>query len=162
MIEWEWEVHSLLVLDRSQCKRPHAVRLVATLLRELGYVDAGIVEVQRADLVAGYVGQTALKTRDVINKAKGGGSVVATLRLGCCCRIYHHAPCLPCVAGVLFIDEAYTLIDESGQDQYGREAVQTLLKRMEDQKMFGYLSPNVRRLDKTARCGAAAAVGYDV
>ncbi len=36
--------------------------------------------------------------------------------------------------GVLFIDEAYTLIDESGQDQYGREAVQTLLKRMEDQR----------------------------
>ncbi len=36
--------------------------------------------------------------------------------------------------GVLFIDEAYTMIDESGQDQYGREAIQTLLKRMEDQR----------------------------
>ena len=60
--------------------KTHAARLIANLLRELGYVQGSLVEVQRADLVAGYVGQTALKTRRVINRAKGG---------------------------VLFVDEAY-------------------------------------------------------
>ena len=63
--------------------KTHAARLIANLLRELGYVQGSLVEVQRADLVAGYVGQTALKTRRVINRAKGG---------------------------VLFVDEEYTIL----------------------------------------------------
>ena len=66
-----------------------------------------LVETDRSGLVAEYAGQTGPKSNAKIDEA---------------------------LDGVLFIDEAYTLIDESGQDQYGREAVQTLLKRMEDQR----------------------------
>ena len=84
--------------------KTHAARLIAQLLKELGYVHGDIVEVQRADLVAGYVGQTALKTRAVINRAKGG---------------------------VLFVDEAYALTPgssaSSGRD-FGAEAVQELMR----------------------------------
>lgn len=80
-----------------------AARLIARLLKELGFVHGDIVEVQRADLVAGYVGQTALKTRAVINMAKGG---------------------------VLFVDEAYALAPRGagvGRD-FGAEAVQELMR----------------------------------
>lgn len=82
--------------------KTHAARLIARLLKELGYVHGDIVEVQRADLVAGYVGQTALKTRAVINKAKNG---------------------------VLFVDEAYALAPRGGQARdFGAEAVQELMR----------------------------------
>ena len=84
--------------------KTHAARLISQLLKELGYVHGDIVEVQRADLVAGYVGQTALKTRAVINRAKGG---------------------------VLFVDEAYALTPgtsaAAGRD-FGAEAVQELMR----------------------------------
>ena len=81
-------------------------RLYARLLKELGLLSKGhLVEVDRSGLVAGYSGQTAIKTDEVIAKA---------------------------LDGVLFIDEAYSLTPESGQDHYGDEAVQVLLKRMED------------------------------
>ncbi|KAJ1463335.1 P-loop containing nucleoside triphosphate hydrolase protein [Pelagophyceae sp. CCMP2097] len=83
--------------------KTHAARLIARLLLELGYVQGGLVEVQRADLVSGYVGQTALKTRAVINRAKGG---------------------------VLFVDEAYSLtphLDDGGRD-FGGEAVQEIMR----------------------------------
>ena len=80
--------------------KTHAARLVATLLRELGYVDGNIVEVQRADLVAGYVGQTALKTRDVINKAKGGMRVCACA-FACACA----CACVCVCAGLLHLRE---------------------------------------------------------
>ncbi len=81
-------------------------RLYARLLKELGLLSKGhLVEVDRSGLVAGYSGQTAIKTDEVITKA---------------------------LDGVLFIDEAYSLTPESGQDNYGDEAVQVLLKRMED------------------------------
>jgi len=82
-------------------------RLIAQIYKELGIVSTGeFVECSAKDLVAGYVGQTAIKTGEVIEKAIGG---------------------------VLFIDEAYTLVDKSGQG-YGQEAIDTLLKQMEDHR----------------------------
>lgn len=77
-------------------------RLLSRIYRKLGILTSGhLVEVDRAGLVAGYVGQTAIKTDEVIKKAIGG---------------------------VLFIDEAYTL----SNDDFGKEAIDTILKRMED------------------------------
>ena len=82
-------------------------RLLARIYHKLGVVSKGqLVEVDRAGLVEGYVGQTALKTSKVCDEAMGG---------------------------VLFIDEAYTLTNSEGQD-FGQEAVDTLLKRMEDNR----------------------------
>ncbi|MDR2973283.1 MAG: AAA family ATPase [Propionibacteriaceae bacterium] len=92
-------------------------RLVAGIYRALGLLSKGhLTEVDRSELVAGYVGQTAIKTADVVAKAAGG---------------------------VLFIDEAYAL---SG-DQYGQEAINTLVKEMEDRRadmvviVAGYPAP---------------------
>lgn len=83
-------------------------RIVAEIYGALGILKKGhLIETDRSGLVAEYAGQTGPKTNAKIDEA---------------------------LDGVLFVDEAYTLIDESGQDQYGREAVQTLLKRMEDQR----------------------------
>jgi hypothetical protein len=82
-------------------------RLVAQLYRTLGVLRRGhLVETDRAGLVAGFVGQTAMKVRDVTTKALGG---------------------------VLFIDEAYTL-SSGGANDFGQEAVETLLKLMEDHR----------------------------
>lgn len=82
-------------------------RLVAQIYKELGIVSKGhLIEASAKDLVAGYVGQTAIKTGEIIEKAMGG---------------------------VLFIDEAYTLLDKTGQG-YGQEAIDTLLKEMEDHR----------------------------
>ena len=81
-------------------------RIVAKVYKELGLISKGhLVEVDRAGLVAGYVGQTAIKTHGVIDKAMGG---------------------------VLFIDEAYMLSSE--RDVFGQEAIDTLLKEMEDHR----------------------------
>jgi tellurite resistance protein len=83
-------------------------RIVAEIYGALGVLEKGhLVETDRSGLVAEYAGQTGPKTNAKVDEA---------------------------LDGVLFIDEAYSLIDESGQDQYGREAIQTLLKRMEDQR----------------------------
>ncbi|WP_205473137.1 AAA family ATPase [Nocardioides sp. SYSU D00038] len=79
-------------------------RLVAGIYRALGLLSKGqLVEVDRSELVAGYLGQTAMKTADVVKSAVGG---------------------------VLFIDEAYSLAG----DQYGQEAIDTLVKEMEDHR----------------------------
>ena len=79
-------------------------RILAKIYKEIGVLSTGqLVEVDRSGLVAGYVGQTALKTQEKIDAAIGG---------------------------ILFIDEAYTLIKE-GND-FGQEAIDTLLKAMED------------------------------
>jgi Holliday junction resolvasome RuvABC ATP-dependent DNA helicase subunit len=79
-------------------------RLVAGIYRAIGLLPKGhLVECDRSELVAGYVGQTALKTADVIARAIGGA---------------------------LFIDEAYALAG----DQYGTEAIETLVKEMEDHR----------------------------
>ncbi|MEL6673630.1 MAG: AAA family ATPase [Bacteroidota bacterium] len=80
-------------------------RLLGTIYRALGILERGnLEEVDREKLVASHVGQTAVKTAAAIEKARGG---------------------------VLFIDEAYSLTG-GGANDFGREAVETLLKRMED------------------------------
>lgn len=81
-------------------------RIMARIYKCLGVVSKGqLVETDRSGMVAGYMGQTALKTAQVIKKAKGG---------------------------VLFIDEAYALSSEDGSNDYGKEAIDTLVKGMED------------------------------
>ena len=82
-------------------------RMMARIYHALGILSKGqLVEVDRSGLVAGYVGQTALKTQKVIEKAMGG---------------------------VLFVDEAYALNGKSEND-FGQEAIDTLLKAMEDHR----------------------------
>lgn len=82
-------------------------RILAKIYKKLGVVSKGhLVETDRAGLVAEYVGQTAVKTNKIIDSA---------------------------LDGVLFIDEAYSLISKSEND-YGKEAIATLLKRMEDDR----------------------------
>ncbi|MBQ8954762.1 MAG: AAA family ATPase [Clostridia bacterium] len=82
-------------------------RLMARIYKTLGILSKGqLVEVDRSGLVAGYVGQTATKTSEVIEKAKGG---------------------------VLFIDEAYAL-NSSSENDFGQEAIDTILKAMEDNR----------------------------
>lgn len=81
-------------------------RILAKLYKEIGVLSNGqLVEVDRSGLVAGFVGQTAIKTQDKIQEAMGG---------------------------ILFIDEAYTL-NKEGAD-YGQEAIDTILKAMEDNR----------------------------
>jgi len=83
-------------------------RLLAKIYHVIGVLSKGqLVEVDRSGLVAGFVGQTALKTQEVITKAIGG---------------------------VLFIDEAYALTSHTGQNDFGQEAVEVLLKNMEDHR----------------------------
>jgi SpoVK/Ycf46/Vps4 family AAA+-type ATPase len=96
-------------------------RIVADLYFSLGLLASNrLVEVDRSGLVAGYVGQSALKTRAVIESALGG---------------------------VLFIDEAYALTVGDSESDFGREVVDTLLKAMEDHRgelvviVAGYTAP---------------------
>ena len=82
-------------------------RLLVQIYKALGILERGhLVECDRKSLVAGYVGQTAMKTNEMIEKAMGGG---------------------------LFIDEAYGLT-KGGDNDFGKEAIETLLKRMEDER----------------------------
>lgn len=82
-------------------------RILAAIYRDLGVLNKGhLVETDRSGLVAEYVGQTAVKTNKIIDSA---------------------------LDGVLFIDEAYSLA-QGGNNDYGQEAISTLLKRMEDDR----------------------------
>ncbi|MCR5324817.1 MAG: AAA family ATPase [Lachnospiraceae bacterium] len=82
-------------------------RLIAAIYRELGLLSKGqLIESDRSRLVAGYVGQTAIKVREVVEQALGG---------------------------VLFIDEAYSL-KGNAQNDFGDEAIETLVKLMEDHR----------------------------
>jgi Holliday junction resolvasome RuvABC ATP-dependent DNA helicase subunit len=83
-------------------------RVIAGIYRDIGVLESGhLVETDRSGLVAGYVGQTAIKTREVFESARGG---------------------------ILFIDEAYSLARSESTNDYGSEAVDTLMKLMEDSR----------------------------
>jgi SpoVK/Ycf46/Vps4 family AAA+-type ATPase len=82
-------------------------RLLAQIYKALGILERGnLVECDRQSLVGGFVGQTAIKTNEMLSKAMGG---------------------------VLFIDEAYAL-SEGGENDFGKEAIETILKKMEDSR----------------------------
>jgi len=96
-------------------------RIVGHIYKQIGLLSKGhFVEVSRTDLIAGYQGQTALKVKSVIEKAKGG---------------------------VLFIDEAYSLTENDHSDSYGRECLTELTKALEDYRddlvviVAGYTEP---------------------
>lgn len=83
-------------------------RIIAEIYKELGLLTNGtLIETDRAGLVAGYVGQTAIKVTEVVEKAIGG---------------------------VLFIDEAYSLTNNTSGNDFGNEAIDTLVKLMEDHR----------------------------
>jgi len=102
-------------------------RIVGRIYKQIGLLSKGhFMEVSRTDLIAGYQGQTALKVRDVIEKAKGG---------------------------VLFIDEAYSITENDHSDSYGRECLTELTKALEDYRkdlvviVAGYTEPMQKFFD---------------
>jgi len=83
-------------------------RIMGRVFKALGILEKGhIVETDRSGLVAGYVGQTAIKVDEIVQES---------------------------IDGILFIDEAYSLSPPDGRDSFGQEAIDTLLKRMEDNR----------------------------
>lgn len=96
-------------------------RIIGQMYKELGLLSKGhFIEVSRTDLIAGYQGQTALKVKKVVERAKGG---------------------------VLFIDEAYSITENDKGDSYGRECLTELTKALEDYRddlvviVAGYTDP---------------------
>jgi SpoVK/Ycf46/Vps4 family AAA+-type ATPase len=96
-------------------------RILGDIYRNIGVLSKGqLIETDRSGLVAGYVGQTAIKTQEIVQKAIGG---------------------------ILFIDEAYALSSNDSDNDFGKEAIDTLLKLMEDNRndlvviVAGYSEP---------------------
>ena len=113
-------------------------RLVANILYDLKYIRLNkLIEVSSKDLVAEYVGQTAVKTMSVVEKAMGG---------------------------LLFIDEAYALATHEGDNSFNGEAIATLIKAMEDYRddlvviFAGYTKEMQAFLDSNS--GIVSRIGY--
>ena len=113
-------------------------RLIGSILYDLKYIKQNkLIEVSSKDLVAEYVGQTAVKTMNVVEKAMGG---------------------------ILFVDEAYALADKNGENSYNGEAIATLIKAMEDYRdelvviFAGYTKEMQDFLDSNS--GIVSRIGY--